>query len=394
MRAGAVDALAAAIGQRGDEGGAEQVAEPAGEVAAHDVAVAGRHRPARDQRERDDRGRPLEAPARLADGILVVQQAEIVLAALADDDAAPPRRGIGMQTRRDLALDLPLQVTREGRDPDRAAVPLGPQARRREIAERLARAGAGLGQHQDRVTPPFARREGRGRRVGVVGLAGTRLGARAEQVGEAGAGEFRRHRMRGRRRPRCRLLPRRQAPPDRERVAAPRRRACPGERRQHRTRPRPSGGCQQGRERGRLRAGRCRRAPRQRVEQRVRDQRQRRRLGFGVGRHRETEREREPARRRRRRDGRPHEREQFEQVERRETRETEPPRDQRQMHDQRRRRAPKRGPRRVGGEMQELAILGQQHRPRVPRDKSGHGGRTIGHLPEHGGGGRRGQSAG
>ena len=52
MGAGGVDALAAAVGQAGDQGGAEQFGEPAGQVAALQVAVVGRQRPADDQAQR------------------------------------------------------------------------------------------------------------------------------------------------------------------------------------------------------------------------------------------------------------------------------------------------------------------------------------------------------
>ena len=56
VRAGGVDALAAPVGEaQRCMRGAEQFGEPAGQVAALDVAVVGRQRPAGDQAERDQR---------------------------------------------------------------------------------------------------------------------------------------------------------------------------------------------------------------------------------------------------------------------------------------------------------------------------------------------------
>ncbi len=80
------------------------------------------------------------------DRILHVEQAEVVLAALAQHDAAVALGGVGEEPFQ-LRLHLPLQMAGEGRDPDRRMVALGPEARGRHIAERLAGARAGFGQH-------------------------------------------------------------------------------------------------------------------------------------------------------------------------------------------------------------------------------------------------------
>ena len=98
VRAGAVDALAAAVGQRGDQRAAVQFRQPARQVAALDVAVVGRQRPAGDQAQRDHL-LVHEAGGGVADRFLQVQQAEVVLPALAHDDAAAAFGRVGDQTR-------------------------------------------------------------------------------------------------------------------------------------------------------------------------------------------------------------------------------------------------------------------------------------------------------
>ena len=145
MRAAGIDALAAAVGQRGRAGAAEQARKPAGQVAADHVAVLGVRRPAPDQL-REDRG---AAGERALQRILEVEQAQIILAALADDDLARALLRVGEQLG-PLAVELPLQRLGEGRDPDRAAGLLRPQRRRREIGERLADARSRLGEQHVR----------------------------------------------------------------------------------------------------------------------------------------------------------------------------------------------------------------------------------------------------
>ena len=96
VRAGGVDALAAPVGEAQDRRGAEQFGEPAGQIAALDVAIVGHQRPAGDQAERDDRGRR-QPRHRRAESILQVQQAEVVLAALAHHHAGVAVGRIGEQ---------------------------------------------------------------------------------------------------------------------------------------------------------------------------------------------------------------------------------------------------------------------------------------------------------
>ena len=93
MRAAGIDALAAAVGQRRGAGAAEQARQPAGQVAADHVAVLGVSRPAPDQL-REDRGAAREGALQR---VLEVEQAQIILAALADDDPARALLGVGEQ---------------------------------------------------------------------------------------------------------------------------------------------------------------------------------------------------------------------------------------------------------------------------------------------------------
>ena len=97
--AGRVDAFAAPVGEPRDAAAAQQVEQPGRQVAADHVAVAAGERPARQQAEADGvLGRQAGAHHRL----LEVQQAEVVLAALADHHlarASRPNRGAGGRAR-------------------------------------------------------------------------------------------------------------------------------------------------------------------------------------------------------------------------------------------------------------------------------------------------------
>ena len=176
MRAAGIDAFAAPVGQRGAAGAAEESRQPTGQVAAHHVAVAGIGRPTRHQL-RLDRGAPLEAALQR---ILQVEQAEVVLAPLADHHLLGAHLGVGEQPAR-LAIQLALQRLGEGGDPHAPARRLRPQPGGGEIAQRLADAGAGF--RQQHLRPPLgdARIEGARRRGGIGALAGARLGARSGQ---------------------------------------------------------------------------------------------------------------------------------------------------------------------------------------------------------------------
>ena len=97
-----------------------------------------------------------------------------------------------------FAVELALQRLGEGRNPDRAARLLGPQRRRREIGERLADPGAGLGEQQ--VGRVLARASARrpGHRLGHRPLALARLGAAGQPVEPcARIGRDRRNTVRG-----------------------------------------------------------------------------------------------------------------------------------------------------------------------------------------------------
>ena len=141
------------------------------------------------QRAMRPRGQKLvlqKAGGGVVDRFLQVQQAQVVLAALADDDVGAALGGVGPDAG-DLGLDLALQVAGESADPDRAFVLFSPDAGGREIAQGLAGAGAGLGQDEMRIALGLARQECGGGGAGVVGLAGPLLGVGAEDLGQPGA---------------------------------------------------------------------------------------------------------------------------------------------------------------------------------------------------------------
>ncbi len=85
-------------------------------------------------------------------------------------------RGVGIEPL-GLARQLALQRLGEGRDADAARRLVDPLLGGGEIAERLADAGAGLGDEHLRRVPAIARGEDRGGRAGVILLSGAALGA-------------------------------------------------------------------------------------------------------------------------------------------------------------------------------------------------------------------------
>ena len=121
VRAAGVDAFAAPIGQRTERGALEQCGEPARKVAADHVAVAGVGGPA--SRELREHRRAAHEAA--LQRVLEVQQADVVLAALADDGAALLDRGVGVELG-GLGIQLPLQRFGVGRQPHRRVGALGP----------------------------------------------------------------------------------------------------------------------------------------------------------------------------------------------------------------------------------------------------------------------------
>ena len=237
MGAGRIEALAPPVGEAAYARRAFEVREPGGEVAAGHVAVAGRIRPARGERERHRLVR--RQPGR-AHRLLKVQQAEIVLPPLAQHDAAAFPVRVGDQPV-ELAVDLVLEVAGKGRDPHGRFVLLRPEARRRQVAERLADPGAGLRDHHMRLARPLAGLERRRDRRGVVRLPGPVLGIRTQHVRKPPAGLLRLHRpvrgggLRGE------FGPDRQAFPDRETGPAGRPALRHAERGQHERPPEPAG---------------------------------------------------------------------------------------------------------------------------------------------------------
>ena len=144
--AGRIDALAAPVGQPERAAMAEQLDQPGGEIAADHVAVAAGERPARHQPQRHALDRhPARAPRPAPAGrILHVEKAEVVLAALAHHHLLGLDLGLRVEPV-ELLVDLALQVLGEGAEPHRALVAPRPQAGRRDVAQGLADAGAGLG---------------------------------------------------------------------------------------------------------------------------------------------------------------------------------------------------------------------------------------------------------
>ena len=164
MRTGGIDALAAPVGQLAHR---NRRGEERGKLRARQVAVLRRRNPARDQCERD---RALAGRERRAfHGVLEIQQAEIILAAFAQDHVLVALLRIGIELRR-LLKDLALQIARVGGDPEAGSVALRPQRGRREIAERLSRARSRFDKSDARRARAQARREGRHRCAGEFAL--------------------------------------------------------------------------------------------------------------------------------------------------------------------------------------------------------------------------------
>ncbi len=333
MRARRMDAFAAPVGQRIDPAPPDQLGQPARKVTGGQVAGSGRRCPARDQHQRRRRVSPARRDR--ARRVLVIQQAQEILAPLADDDAAALLRRFRVEPV-EFVVDLALQVARVGREPYRALVLLGPQAGRRDIAEGFSDAGPGLGQDGARRVGTLARREGSGDGGGVIGLFRPRLGIGPEQRGEAPPRFIRRHRVVAGRRRRGALLPLRQVLPNAQ-SGSPSHGPRFGRRQgsEHRRAPAPAGAL------GDFGKGPAldRVVGAQFLQQRAGgiDQRH-----AGIG-HRPRRREGEcggdPARCRDAENRWPHKGEEFEDVERREAGKVEPARDGPRMADDRRRAA-------------------------------------------------------
>ena len=204
MRAGRVYALAAAIGQPTNPAATDEFGEPAREISRHQVPGRGCSDPPGDQPEMP--GRPSRPAHRGAERVLVIQQAEKILTALADHDVAAFARGIGIEAI-ELAGDLGLQVAGVGRDPHRAPVLLRPEAGGRDVAERLPDTGPGFGKNRSGLFGLVARGKGGGNCRGVVALLRPLLGAGAEQLDEPRASLLGAYRLVAGRRRRGRLRP-------------------------------------------------------------------------------------------------------------------------------------------------------------------------------------------
>ena len=321
----AVDAFAAPVREAARAAVAEQVGEPGRQVAAGQVAVARGRRPAGHQAERDPlRRHQRAAPQRL----LHVEQAEVVLAPLAQHHLLRLRPRLGVEPV-ELPVDLALQVAGEGGEPDRALVALRPEARRRDVAEGLADAGAGLRQHHAGMLLLVHGVEGGARSRGVVGLLGPGLGGVAEQQREPLPRRGGRHRVVSRRWRRRALLPVLEPGPDGERARLarrPRARGRPPARRQrgeHRIAPGPAGAIHGAGDGGCLPAA-CEARPREGREELPGGGEQGLRLvlaGLGQG---EPERAGETAHRRHGEPRRVDEGEELQQVERREAGQSQP----------------------------------------------------------------------
>ena len=323
--AGAVDALAPAVREAEGAAVAEQVGEPGRQVAAGDVAVPRRGRPARHEAKRDAVPRHQRAAAQC---LLHVEQAEVVLAPLAQHHLL--RLDLGLRVEPvELLVDLALEVAREGGEPDRALVALGPEACRRDVAEGLADPGACFGQHHVGFLLRLDGVEGGAGGRGVVRLLGPGLGALAQQVREALSCGCRCDRVVARCRRRRALLPLLEPGPDRERAPVSRaarawRRAAAGrQRRHHRIAPEPAraghgardGGCLVGARKPR----RC-----ERGEEGFCRLEQGRRLVLDARGQRQVERPREPSHRRHGLARRVHEGEELQHVQRRQRVQAEP----------------------------------------------------------------------
>ena len=187
VRAAGIEALAALVGEVGGDLAAEQVDQPRRKVAADHVAVAAALGPARgdDQADAVAVGEAAGLP-----GFLQIEQAEVVLPALADHHAAVLGAAVGEQAV-GLLVDLPLQGAGVGRDPDRALVLARPDCGGGEVAEGLAHSRAGFGEYHVGGLALLAGVEGLAHGRGKVGLRRAFLDiatTEAEQLGELGAG--------------------------------------------------------------------------------------------------------------------------------------------------------------------------------------------------------------
>src|ERR1700722_3291794 len=149
-----------------------------------DVTVLGDGSPASDEAEGDELVLQ-EAGGGVVDRFLQIQQAQVVLAAFADDNVGAALGGVGPDAS-NLGLNLALQVSSKSADPNRPFVFFSPDAGRGEITQGLAGASASFGQDEVGIAFGLARQEGGGRGTGVVCLPRPLLGMGAKDLGQAG----------------------------------------------------------------------------------------------------------------------------------------------------------------------------------------------------------------
>ena len=199
-----MNALAAAIGEPTNPAASDKFAKPAREISRHQVPGPGRSDPSGNQPEMP--GRP-SGPAHCgAERVVVIQQADKILPALADHDIEAFELGIGIEAI-ELAGDLGLQVAGVSRDPHRAPVLLRPKAGGRDVSERLPDTRPGFGKYRSRLVRLVARRKGGSDCGGVVALLRPPLGDGAEELGEPRASLLGPHGLIAGRRRRGRLGP-------------------------------------------------------------------------------------------------------------------------------------------------------------------------------------------
>ncbi len=164
MGTGGIDAFAAPVGQRLRAAPRprpgwirETLRQPGRKIAAHHVAIPAGAGPARDKADGDD-GAPSRGGSAVGK-LGKVEEAQIVLPPLPDHGLLGLLGRVGIEPRQFL-VELALQVLGVGRKPDRALVALRPETCRRDIAERLADTGAGLGDDDIGLPARLARREG------------------------------------------------------------------------------------------------------------------------------------------------------------------------------------------------------------------------------------------
>src|SRR3954451_17037869 len=138
--------------------------------------------------------RPARPTHRGAERVLVIQQAEEVLASLANHDFAPFECGIRIESV-ELAGDLGLQIAGVSRDPHGAPVLLRPEAGGGDVAERLPDTCPGCGKNRLGLVRLLARSKGGSDSRGVIALLRPPLSGPAEQLGEPRASLLGTHRL-------------------------------------------------------------------------------------------------------------------------------------------------------------------------------------------------------